>query len=340
MKSVLVTGGAGYIGSHVVSELLRRGYHTVIYDNLSSGHLWAILGGEFICGDLGDRDALSAALRSRPFEAVLHFAAHAFVGESMRNATRYFQNNVANTINLLDAMVHHQMVPLIFSSSCAIYGNPQTIPIPEDHVMAPINPYGETKAIIERSLAWYSKVHGLRYVALRYFNAAGSNGRIGEVHDPEPHIIPRTLLAALGRIPQVEIFGTDYPTPDGTCVRDYIHVADLADAHILALEYLLDGGRSDAFNLGTESGHSVREIVEAARKITGRRIPTREAERREGDPPELVARAIKARELLGWQPKRSDLEDMIGSTWRFFTRHEDLLPSANSGRRRSGLRRP
>jgi UDP-glucose 4-epimerase len=328
MKTILVIGGGGYIGSHVVLELLQRGYHTVVYDNLSTGHRWAILGGEFICGDLGDRDTLSAALSSRPFDAIMHFAAYAFVGESMKNATKYFQNNVANTINLLDLMVDHQMVPLIFSSSCAIYGYPQTIPIPEDHPMAPINPYGETKAIIERSLVWYSKIHGLRYVALRYFNAAGAIGQIGEVHNPEPHIIPRALLVALGKIPQVEIFGTDYPTPDGTCIRDYIHVADLADAHILALEYLLDGGESGAFNLGTERGYSVREILQAARKITGKSIAAREAPRREGDPPELVAKATKARELLGWEPKRSDLEEIIGSTWEFFTQHEDLLQGA------------
>lgn len=325
MASILVIGGAGYIGSHVASELLRRGHRTVVYDNLSTGHRWAILGGDFICGDLGDRDALSAALQYQPFDAIMHFAAHAFVGESMRDATRYFRNNVANTINLLDLMVKHRMVPLIFSSSCAIYGAPQTIPIAEDHPMAPINPYGETKAMVERALAWYSKVHGLRYVSLRYFNAAGANGSIGEVHKPEPHLIPRTLLAALGRIPHVEIFGTDYPTPDGTCIRDYIHVADLADAHILALEYLLDGGESDALNLGAERGYSVREIIEAASKITGRRIPTIEAPRREGDPPELVAKATKAKKLLGWQPTRSDIEEIIRSAWEFFTRHESLL---------------
>ncbi len=315
---ILITGGAGYIGSHAVKELLRRGYETVTLDNLSTGHRESVRG-EFIEADLRNVDAVQAALSDHSIDAVMHFAASCYVGESVENPIKYYENNVVCGLNLLAAMAEQGVRRIVFSSTCAVYGNPVELPITEDHPQLPINPYGQTKSLFEDILASYDRLHGVRSISLRYFNAAGCDpdGEIGEKHDPETHLIPLALDAALGIGPELRIFGSDYDTPDGTCVRDYIHVCDLADAHILALEHLLDGGPGDAFNLGTGVGYSVKQVIEAVERVTGLSAPRADAPRRPGDPPELVAGAEKIRRELGWSPKRSSIDEILSTAWKW-----------------------
>jgi UDP-glucose-4-epimerase GalE len=320
--NVLVTGGAGYIGSHTLRALTARGHGSTVFDNLSRGHREAVLGAPLVTGDLLEPAALDAALaQSRP-EAVLHFAALTYVGESIAHPDVYYRNNVVGSLNLLDALRKHRVQKLIFSSTAAVYGNPVRVPIDEEHPLAPLNPYGHSKLMVERLLRDHAAAFGLRFVALRYFNASGSSadGAIGEDHEPETHLIPRVLMAVTGEIPQVTILGTDYPTPDGTCIRDYIHVEDLAEAHVLALDHLERGGDSRSLNLGTGSGHSVREVIACAERVTGRKVPVIEGGRREGDPAVLVAAADRARRELGWQPRHPDLESIVASAWRWLER--------------------
>ena len=316
---VLVTGGAGYIGSHTAKALAKSGHEPITVDNLSSGHRWAVKWGRFVEGDLGNTQLLPALLRDERIEAVMHFAASLLVGESIREPRKYFWNNVVNTLRLLDAMLEVGVKRIVFSSSAATYGDPQKVPIPEDHPTRPVNPYGETKLMMERALQWYGNAYGLGWVALRYFNAAGADpeGELGEEHDPETHLTPLVVKAALGRLPYVEIYGTDYPTPDGTAIRDYIHVTDLAEAHVLALEYLTRDGPSLALNLGTGQGHSVREVINAVGRISPRPVPVREGPRRAGDPPVLVADASHADKVLGWKPRQSGLETIVQSAWNW-----------------------
>jgi UDP-arabinose 4-epimerase len=319
---VLVTGGAGYIGSHTCKLLARAGFEPVVLDNLSRGHAWAVRWGPLVQGDLGDRALLEAVFRQYRIAAVIHFAAYAYVHESMLSPEIYFHNNVVNTVTLVDVMRQQGVRPIVFSSTCATYGHPQHVPITESHPQSPVNPYGESKRMVEKLLYWYGEVHGLCWAALRYFNAAGADpdGEIGEGHDPEPHLIPRALAAAAGEIPSVDVYGTDYDTPDGTAVRDYVHVNDLGTAHLLALQHLLDGGGSDAFNLGTGSGSSVRQVLSAIGSVTGKRVPFRELPRRPGDPPTLVADAGKAKSVLGWAPRYSELTSMIETAWQWHSR--------------------
>jgi len=316
-KVILVTGGAGYIGSHVVKELGREGYRPLVYDNLSTGHRWAIKGGELIEGDLGDKRHVEEILHKEKPLAVMHFAASAIVGESVERPELYFRNNVINSFNLLEAMLAAGVKSFIFSSSAAVYGNPHQVPIVEDHPLAPVNPYGEGKVFVERALRWYEQAHGLSYISLRYFNAAGADpdSELGEAHDPETHLIPRVLDVAMGKMPFIEIYGTDYDTPDGTCIRDYIHVADLAQAHILALEALLDGAESRAYNLGNQRGFSVKEVVDVARAVASHPIPVRESSRRQGDPPVLVASSERIKKELGWKPRYDDLKIIVETAW-------------------------
>jgi len=320
MKNVLVTGGAGYIGSHAAKALATAGYRPVTYDNLVYGNHWAVQWGPFVEGDIGDRDRLLRVFDRYDIEAVMHFAAFAYVGESMAKPALYFENNVTKSLTLLDAMDKAKIRHMVFSSTCATYGTPEAMPITEDTPQHPVNPYGETKLMVERALHWHGKANVLTSVALRYFNAAGADedGDIGESHLPETHLIPLILDAALGRRAAIDIYGTDYPTPDGSCVRDYIHVADLADAHVRALDYLLDGGATTAVNLGTGRGYSVREVIAAVERVTGTRVPRREMARRAGDPAVLIADPSRARKLLGWRPTRSDLETIIRTA---FTGH-------------------
>jgi UDP-glucose-4-epimerase GalE len=313
---VLVTGGAGYIGSHTAKALSACGFTPVTYDNLIYGHRWAVQWGPLIEGDIRDRARLVETLRRYRISAVLHFAAFAYVGESMKMPERYFDNNVIGSLTLLDAALEAGVRQVVFSSSCATYGIPEQVPITEDTLQSPINPYWETKLMVERALRWYSAAHGITWAALRYFNAAGADpdGQLGEVHQPETHLIPLVLQAALTGKP-VEVFGGDYPTLDGTCVRDYIHVSDLADAHVAALRYLLNGGTSVALNLGTGRGYTVREVIQAAQTVTGHEVPLRIAERRPGDPAVLVADPARAERILGWRAQRSALESIVGSAW-------------------------
>lgn len=316
---ILVTGGAGYIGSHTAKFLAQSGIEPVVLDNLSAGHRWAVRWGPFVQGELGDINLLREVLKAYQIQAVIHFAAHAYVGESMCHPRKYFRNNVVNALDLLDVMVEAKVQHIVFSSTCATYGVPQEIPIREQHAQRPVNPYGEAKLFVERVLNWYGHCYGLRWTALRYFNAAGSDpgGQLGEQHDPEPHLIPRLIQAATGEIPFVEIFGTDYPTPDGTAIRDYIHVTDLAEAHYLALTSILGGGNCAAFNLGTGTGYSVREVIAAVERKAGCPVPVREAPRRPGDPPCLVADATSAKQLLHWQPSHSSLEEIVETAWQW-----------------------
>ncbi len=319
---VLVTGGAGYIGSHTAKALAAAGHEPLVLDNFSSGHRWAAKWGKVLEWDLAAAQMLPQFLEKERVEAVLHFAASLLVGESVRNPRKYYWNNVVNTLNLLDAMQAAGVKRIVFSSSAAVYGDPKQVPIPETHSKEPVNPYGETKLAMERALQWYGNAYDIKWVALRYFNAAGadSDGELGESHDPETHLIPLVVQAALGKRPPVEIFGTDYPTPDGTAIRDYIHVADLADAHVRALDYLLQGGESRALNLGTGQGYSVREVINVAAKISARGVPFREGPRRSGDPPVLVADASMAVSTLNWKPQCSDLETVIRSAWNWHAR--------------------
>jgi UDP-arabinose 4-epimerase len=318
---VLVIGGAGYIGSHAARTLRRRGHEVVIYDNLSTGHAFLASGFELVRGDIADATTLSAALRR--VDSVMHFAAHAYVGESVENPRKYFRNNVEGGLVLLNACVDCGVRRIIFSSTCAVYGVPTKVPIPEQTPRQPVNPYGVSKLFFEQALEAYDRAYSLRFASLRYFNAAGADesGDIGELHDPENHLIPSALLAATGARPELELYGSDYPTPDGTCVRDYIHVNDLADAHVSALEHLSGGGNSLALNLGTGQGYSVKEVLNKIEQVTGRRVPTRIAPRRPGDPPALVADPALAEQLLRWKATRS-LDDIVTTAWRWMQRRE------------------
>jgi UDP-arabinose 4-epimerase len=318
-RRVLVTGGAGYIGSHAAKALARAGYEPVVLDNLAQGHRWAVQWGPLIEADLADTERLKQTLREQRVEAVMHFAAHLQVGESITEPRKYFWNNVVNTLRLLDAMLDAGINTLVFSSSAATYGDPQKIPIPEDHPCLPTNAYGDTKLSMERAMHWYGVAYGLRWIALRYFNAAGADpeGEVGEEHDPETHLVPLVIAAALGRSSQVEVFGTDYPTPDGTAIRDYIHIADLAEAHVLALRHLQAGGAGGPLNLGTGSGHSVREVIAAVAEVSGKPVPARDGPRRAGDPPVLVADPTKARATLGWEPRHAGLAEIVQGAWNW-----------------------
>ena len=321
-KNILVTGGAGYIGSHTAKALARAGYRPVTYDSLVYGHRHAVKWGPLVEGDIADTAKLERVIKDEAIDAIVHFAAFAYVGESVTKPEIYFQNNVVGSLSLLDAMRHTGVKPIVFSSTCATYGMPDRMPITEDTAQRPINPYGETKLMIERALAWYGPAHEIRSVSLRYFNACGADpeGEIGEEHDPETHLIPLILDAALGKRAAIDVFGTDYPTPDGTAVRDYIHVQDLAEAHVKALGYLFDGGQTTQVNLGTGTGNSVREVIDAVERVTGRTVPRREVARRAGDPPELVADPSKANGLLGWKPRMSDIDSIIRTAWAWHTR--------------------
>lgn len=319
MTAVLVTGGAGYVGSHACKALALAGYTPVAYDNLERGHEWAVKWGPLEHGELADNNRLAAVMRTHRPVAVMHFAAYAYVGESMADPAGYYRNNVLGTLALLEAMLGCDLARIVFSSSCAVYGVPESVPIREDHAQDPINPYGAGKAAVERMLRDFDAAYGLRSVSLRYFNAAGADpgGEIGEAHEPETHLIPMVLDAALGRRADVAVFGDDYDTPDGTCIRDYVHVADLAEAHLLALGFLLAGGRTSAFNLGGGEGCSVMRVIETARRITGRDIAASIAPRRPGDPPVLVAEIDEACNALGWEPERMKLETQIADAWRW-----------------------
>jgi UDP-glucose 4-epimerase len=320
--TVLVTGGAGYIGSHAVLALKEAGYRVVVLDNLVYGHLdivETVLDVEFVHGDISDRPLLDQVFQTYPIDAVIHFAAYAYVGESVTNPAKYYRNNVVGTLTLLEAMVQAEVFKIVFSSTCASYGNPHQIPIPEDHPQSPINPYGMSKLMVEQILEDFDRAYGLRSVRFRYFNAAGADpqGRLGEDHSPETHLIPLILLTALGQREHITVFGTDYKTPDGTCIRDYIHVSDLADAHILGLKYLLDDGETSVFNLGNGEGFSVKEVITAAREITGLPITVEEGPRRAGDPAILIGSATKARKVLGWDPQYNQIEVILDHAWRW-----------------------
>lgn len=324
MKTILVAGGAGYIGSHMVALLLERGYEVVVADNLSTGHWQAAKGAKLRVGDLRDSAFLDRLFTEFKIDGVINFAAFSLVGESVKNPLKYYDNNLGGSISMLKAMDRHGIDKIVFSSTAAVYGEPEKQPIEETDRTEPTNPYGETKLAIEKMLKWSDNAYGIRYVALRYFNAAGSNTEvgIGEDHSPESHLIPLVLKTALGQRSHIGIFGDDYPTPDGTCVRDYIHVRDLAEAHLLALQYLDKGGKSDAFNLGSGDGYSVKEIIDTARKITGREIPAIVEPRRAGDPSILIASNKKAAEVLGWKPERG-LETIIADAWNWHSNHPD-----------------
>jgi UDP-arabinose 4-epimerase len=312
-RHVLVPGGAGYIGSHTCKALAAAGYLPVTFDNLVHGHRDAVRWGPLVVADLADRGAIERALREHHIGAVVHFAAFAYVGESMTDPGRYFRNNITCSMQLLDAMQAVGVSNIVFSSTCATYGIPEVVPITEDTPQRPVNPYGESKLFVERALHWHGVAHDLRSVALRYFNAAGADpaGELGERHDPETHLVPLAIDAALGLAPPLRVMGTDYDTPDGTAVRDYIHVTDLADAHVRALAYLEQGGASTALNLGTGTGHSVRDVINAVERATGRRVPRIDAPRRAGDPPALVSAPDRARAALDWTPRHSDLDSIV-----------------------------
>ena len=322
MKNILVVGGAGYIGSHTVKLLHKNGFKVIVFDNLSMGFEILAKYGELIVGDLANINDIDKVFKTYKIDVVFHFAAFAYVGESVTDPAKYYQNNVINTINLLDVMLEFDVKKFIFSSTCATYGNPIEIPITETHPQAPINPYGQSKLMVEKILSDYSHAYDLKYVALRYFNAAGADaeGEIGEDHDPETHLIPLVLDVALGKREQINVFGSDYETKDGTAVRDYIHVTDLADAHILALEYLKNGEPSTVFNLGNGLGYSVQEVIDVAKKVTGKEIKTVYSPRREGDPAILIGGAEKAIKILGWKPRFAKLEQIIETAWKWHNR--------------------
>jgi len=321
---VFVTGGAGYVGCHALRALLEAGYEPVVFDNLSEGHRRAVGDCPLIEGDLAEERAVLSALKETGAQAVMHFAASAYVGESVDNPQKYYSNNVVNTLKLLGAMRKAGVDRLIFSGSCTVYGIPDEVPITEEAPLRPISPYGRTKTAIEWILADYARAYGLRYASLRYFNAAGAHpdGSIGEDHAPETHLIPLVIMAALRQKESLRIFGTDYPTPDGTCIRDYVHVMDLARAHVVALE-ALDEQSVMIYNLGTGRGHSVREVIQAVRQVSGRDFPVEEAPRRPGDPPELVASTRRIRKELGWQPRFSTIEGIVETAWRWHSAHPD-----------------
>jgi UDP-glucose-4-epimerase GalE len=328
--SILIVGGAGYIGSQTAKRVAQAGLEPVVFDNLVYGHKWAVKWGPFVEGDLADGALIRNVLEEHKITSVVHFAAYAYVGESVQNPRKYYRNNVAGTLNLLDAMLDVGVRDLVFSSTCATYGDPIRVPIDEEHPQKPVNPYGETKLAIERALSWYQRATPLRFAALRYFNAAGADpdGEIGEDHDPETHLIPLAIEAALGG-KGLEIYGTDYPTPDGTAIRDYIHVQDLADAHVAALAKLGEGATSLFVNLGTGRGHSVREVIAAVEKLSGRKVPAREVDRRAGDPPALVADARRAADVLGWRAHLPGIETIVEHAWRW---RQTRVNAAGAGR--------
>ncbi|WP_019536889.1 UDP-glucose 4-epimerase GalE [Paenibacillus ginsengihumi] len=321
--AILVTGGAGYIGSHTVAELLAKSEEVIVVDNLQQGHREALLGGKLYVGDIRDKDFLDTVFKENPIEAVIHFAANSLVGESMQNPGKYYHNNVYGTLCLLEKMNEYGVNKIVFSSTAATYGEPENVPIVESDRTLPTNAYGETKLAMEKMMRWFDTAHGIKYVSLRYFNAAGAHesGDIGEDHSPETHLVPIILQVALGQRPHISIFGDDYATPDGTCIRDYIHVTDLADAHILAVEKLRAGGESGVYNLGNGKGFSVKEVVEIARRVTGHAIPAVTEARRAGDPAVLVASSERARTELGWKPSRDSLESIIASAWQWHKNH-------------------
>lgn len=320
---ILIVGGAGYIGSHTNKALTEAGYETIVLDNLSYGHKEAVRWGTFCQCDLKDIDDLDKVFTEYDIDAVMHFSSFIEVGESVQNPEKYYTNNVVNTMNLLKVMLKHNVKKFIFSSTCATYGVPQKIPLVEDHPQNPINPYGWTKLMVERILKDYDTAYGLKSVILRYFNASGADksGEIGEAHDPESHLIPLILDAAIGKRDNIKIFGSDYDTPDGTCIRDYIHVTDLADAHVLSLKYLEEKEESNEFNLGNGQGFSVKEVIDSVRKVTGREFEVVETERREGDPAVLIGSSKKAKELLGWNPQFVNIDDIVESAWNW---HKNL----------------
>jgi UDP-glucose 4-epimerase len=316
---ILVAGGAGYIGSHTVKELIQEGFELVVFDNFSTGKKELLAGGELVVGDLMDLESIREVFRSKNIEAVLHFASLIQVGESYKNPQKYYTHNLISSLNLLTAMLESEVNNFIFSSSAAVYGEPQEIPIPESHPLNPINPYGYTKFFVEKILQDYERAYGLKFISLRYFNAAGSDpgGRLGEMHEPETHLIPNILLFLLGKKKSLELFGTDFSTEDGTAVRDYIHVTDLAKAHVLALKKLLTSSQSDFINLGANKGYSVLEIIKKTEKITGKKIAYREKPKREGDVPVLLASKEKAEKILGWKLYHSDIETIIETAWNW-----------------------
>lgn len=324
-RKILVVGGAGYIGCHMVRRLIQAGCEVVVLDNLSTGSRNLVRGGEFVQGGLGEAGVLDRLFDHHLFDAVMHFAAFSQVGESVRHPLKYYHNNLSETMVLLDAMREHDVKRFVFSSTAAVYGEPTSIPISEAHPCRPTNPYGNTKLAVERMLADCDAAYGIKYMALRYFNAAGADesGEIGERHDPETHLIPILLKAAAGRIGHIRLFGTDYPTSDGTCIRDYVHVNDLAQAHLLALDALLAGGPSAVYNLGSSNGCSVKQVIETAETVTGKKIPVVEAPRRSGDPAVLVASSDKIKRELGWSPVYDHLETIVRSAWKWH-RKEDL----------------
>ena len=319
---ILVTGGAGYIGSHAVKLFLARGHDVRVYDSLVHGHRAAVPAERLIVADLADEARLDHALLAHRIEAVVHFAAFAYVGESVTDPAKYYRNNLVNTLGLMEAMRRQRIGSFVFSSTCATYGVPEAVPITEGEKQKPINPYGNGKLAVERALADYAAAYGWGYAALRYFNAAGAapDGTIGEDHDPETHLIPLVLQVALGRRPHAEVFGTDYPTPDGTCVRDYVHVDDLAEAHLLALEKLTLG-EGLKLNLGVGHGYSVRDVIRAAEEVTGKTVAVKEGPRRPGDPPALVASPAKAQEVLGWRPRYTELKPIVETAWNWHRTH-------------------
>lgn len=318
--SILICGGAGYIGSNINKLLSQKGYDTIVFDNLVYGHREFVKWGRFIQGDLSDTAVINRVFDENKIDAVFHFAAYAYVGESVKEPAKYYHNNVTCTLNLLEAMRKHGCDKIVFSSTCATYGVPETVPITEDMPQNPINPYGATKLMVERIFKDYATAYGLKFAVLRYFNAAGADpdGEIGEWHNPETHLIPLVLDAASGARESIKVFGTDYPTPDGTCVRDYIHVYDLATAHLLALEHLNHGGKSDFFNLGNAKGTSVLEVIEAVKKVTGKTFRVDYDPRRPGDPPMLVGSSEKATTVLGWEPKYADIESIVTHAWNWY----------------------
>jgi len=322
--AVLVCGGAGYIGSHINKQLHKEGYETIVFDNLSSGHREAVKWGKFVQGDLKNVSDLETVFLEHKIEAVFHFAAYAYVGESVREPEKYYYNNVANTLQLLKVMKKYGCSRIIFSSTCATYGEPECVPITEDMPQHPVNPYGATKLMVERIFKDYYNAYGLQYVVLRYFNAAGADpeGEIGESHDPETHIIPLVLDAAGGRRPDIKVFGTDYDTDDGSCVRDYIHVYDLATAHLLALHYLEKGGQSEFFNLGNEKGTSVLEVIDTVKRVTGRDFAVTISGRRPGDPAKLVGSSAKARRILDWKPVYGEIDRIVEHAWKWHEKAE------------------
>jgi len=321
--NILVTGGAGYIGSHTADAIERSGHTSIVFDNFATGHRWAVGSKTLVEADLADKPSIRRTIEEYHIGAVIHFAAHAYVGESVVHPRKYFQNNTVNTLNLLDEMLDLGVKYIVYSSTCATYGIPEKLPISEEHPQRPVNPYGESKLFVERVLGWYGKAYGLRWIALRYFNAAGASGQLGECHDPETHLIPLAIDAVLTRVP-MSVFGADYPTEDGTAVRDYIHVDDLASAHIAALEYLIKKGTSRAFNLGTGQGHSVREVLQTVERVSKMPVPYRTADRRPGDPAILVADNRAAIELLGWTPQQSSLREIVESAWLWHAKSPKL----------------